>query len=199
LYCAAYGASDKGRASQRASRARHRNTRNAKKKAHREAHLEQERARQKAYRDKCGPLIRARARAKRVTQGADTRAKARAYYAKKREHFMNYRAQHKEAITKTKRAWVLRNTGTMAAIRFKRIAAEQQALPSWADLAAMKAIYDKAARLTQQTGIRHEVDHIIPIQSPVVCGLHVPENLQILTKAANRAKSNHLHASTSAA
>jgi hypothetical protein len=168
----------------------------AQEKAYATKHRERRRLASAAY--SATDTGRARCRAY-DTQGADIRAKARAYYAKKRGHFMNYRAQHKEAIAKTKRDWVLRNTGTMAAIRFKRIAAERQALPSWADISAIKAIYENAARLTQQTGIRHEVDHVIPIQSPVVCGLHIPANMQILTKAENRAKSNHLHASTSAA
>jgi hypothetical protein len=199
LASAAFNATEKGRASQRAHRVSYRDTIKAKAKAHRQAHPERCRAYEKAYQDKHGAAIRARAREKRATQGDAIRAKARANYAEKREHFKNYRAQHKEAINKTKRAWVLRNQGAVAAIRFKRIAAEHQAMPSWANLAAIKAIYEEAARVTQRTGIRHEVDHIIPIQSPLVCGLHVPANLQILTKAANRQKSNRLHGFISAA
>jgi 5-methylcytosine-specific restriction endonuclease McrA len=135
----------------------------------------------------------ARERARRTTdQGETIRAKDRAYYAANGDHFKKYRAEHKAAITKTKRAWVLSNKGAMRAIRFKRIAAEHQALPVWANLAAIKAIYEEAARLTHVTGIKHEVDHIVPIQSPVVCGLHWEANMQILTKAENRRKSNTL-------
>lgn len=36
----------------------------------------------------------------------------------------------------------------------------------------------------------HEVDHIIPLNHPLVCGLHCVANLQYLTVEANREKSN---------
>ena len=52
------------------------------------------------------------------------------------------------------------------------------------------AFYIEAARLTQESGIPHEVDHIIPIQHELVCGLHVPANLQVITRFLNRSKRN---------
>lgn len=36
----------------------------------------------------------------------------------------------------------------------------------------------------------HQLDHIIPLNHPKICGLHVPWNLQWLTKADNQKKSN---------
>lgn len=35
-----------------------------------------------------------------------------------------------------------------------------------------------------------EVDHIIPLNNELVCGLHVWENLQLLSVGQNRAKGN---------
>jgi hypothetical protein len=72
----------------------------------------------------------------------------------------------------------------------RRYVTEKVAIPAWADNAAIKAIYEKAIRLTQETGIEHHVDHIVPLQSPLVCGLHCEANLQVLTATENQSKNN---------
>lgn len=62
--------------------------------------------------------------------------------------------------------------------------------PPWVDRAAMKALREEARRLTETSGVKHVLDHIVPLQHPSVCGLSVPWNLQIITYAQNAAKSN---------
>ncbi|MDM0041827.1 HNH endonuclease signature motif containing protein [Variovorax sp. J22R193] len=72
----------------------------------------------------------------------------------------------------------------------KRRASKLQRTPAWADLKAIQAFYAEAKRLTLATGIVHHVDHIIPLQGKTVSGLHVANNLQILTAAENLKKNN---------
>lgn len=73
----------------------------------------------------------------------------------------------------------------------KRRAGKIQRTPPWADLDAMRAIYDEAARLTRETGKPYHVDHVVPLQGKKVSGLHVPANLQILPASENIRKRNH--------
>jgi len=72
----------------------------------------------------------------------------------------------------------------------RRRAAKNNATPPWADKAAINAIYTEALWLQEFTGEPYHVDHIVPLKSDFVCGLHVPANLQTLPGAENLAKSN---------
>lgn len=89
------------------------------------------------------------------------------------------------------RAYVNTHPAKLNANTAKRRALKLQATPSWANHAAIRAVYAEAARLTRETGTTHHVDHYYPLVSPIVCGLHVEQNLQILTKVQNHRKSNH--------
>ena len=63
------------------------------------------------------------------------------------------------------------------------------AWPDWADDEAMERIYKESARLRKR-GEDVNVDHMVPISHPHVCGLHVPANLQIMTALENGQKGN---------
>lgn len=65
------------------------------------------------------------------------------------------------------------------------------ATPNWISKSSFKEIYRKARQVSRETGIEHQVDHIIPLNHRLVCGLHVPWNLQVLTRAENARKHNH--------
>lgn len=78
--------------------------------------------------------------------------------------------------------------GIRAAERMARIASLKQRTPSWASLPTIKWMYRHAASLTKMFGIPHHVDHILPLNGKTVSGLHVAENLQILTAQENLLK-----------
>lgn len=42
----------------------------------------------------------------------------------------------------------------------------------------------------RSTGVKHVLDHIIPITHPYVCGLNVPWNVEVMPAKCNAAKSN---------
>jgi hypothetical protein len=106
----------------------------------------------------------------------------------------DYRKRKPEFIRSLIAAWHARNPGANAHRVGLRRTRRMQATPPWADLEAIKAIYARAAALKKATGEDWHVDHEIPLQHPLVCGLHVPANLRVIRAAVNLAKGNRLSA-----
>ena len=103
----------------------------------------------------------------------------KAYREKNREVLRaNNRQYHKE------HPYVGRNATQRRRARLK------QAIPIWADRVSIRAVYKKAADLERLTGRKFHVDHIVPLHSEFVCGLHVFENLRIVEPTENLQKSN---------
>ena len=89
-----------------------------------------------------------------------------------------------------KKKWREENRGLRAAYNAKRRAAERNATPCWVDSKEIESKYVEARRRTKVSGIQYDVDHIIPLNSPIVCGLHVEYNLRVITATANNRKGN---------
>ena len=90
-------------------------------------------------------------------------------------------------------AWRAANKDLVTADNRNRKRRHREATPPWVTLAQrneMRALYRVAMQLTRTTGVPYVVDHIVPLRSPVVCGLHVPWNLQVMTRDDNLKKSN---------
>lgn len=121
-------------------------------------------------------------RADRLANPEKFRARAKAWA----------QANRAKASERTKR-WLKKNSAYHAATRAKRHAARLQRTPCWLSATDREAIlwmYLLCAAVTKQSGLQHCVDHICPLQGEGVCGLHVPWNLQILTRSENAEKHN---------
>jgi 5-methylcytosine-specific restriction endonuclease McrA len=111
---------------------------------------------------------------------------------------LKWQQENKEKYLLKSRRWYEKNKHKAFAKSAKYRAAKRNACPKWVDEELKNQIanfYLEAKIKTLETGIKHEVDHIIPLKSEVVCGLHVPWNLQVLTQFVNRQKRNKLEIS----
>lgn len=98
-----------------------------------------------------------------------------------------------ELENKRIRDWQTDNRDSMNASAAKVRAKRKQRKPKWIKDVfeeEMKVWYRRAKLLKDFTGQEWEVDHIVPMNGEKVSGLHVPWNLQLLTKKQNRDKSN---------
>lgn len=92
-------------------------------------------------------------------------------------------------------AWKAQNTIWVRADTKARRRKHRHATPPWltrSQKQEIRAMYQAAITLTKITGEQYVVDHIWPLRSDEVCGLHVPWNLRVITQAENLRKSNTL-------
>jgi hypothetical protein len=127
--------------------------------------------------------------------------------AKRAAQQKTYREANKAKRAAQQKAWREANPGkqaayskvwrdahptTKAAESGERRARRSRATLHGVSREALVAIYERSAHLTQLTGVRHHVDHIVPLKGETVCGLHVPWNLQCIPARENIAKGNRL-------
>ena len=92
-------------------------------------------------------------------------------------------------------AWKERNLVWVRADTKARRRKHREATPPWLSRqqkAQTRELYKVAITMSKTTGEQYVVDHIYPLRSDVVCGLHVPWNLRIITQQQNLEKSNAL-------
>lgn len=88
------------------------------------------------------------------------------------------------------RRWAAMNPHVVAAYAADRRARKKRATPPWANHEAIKAIYAMARDLSAKTGKPWHVDHEVPLEHPLVCGLHCEANLCPLPGRLNASKGN---------
>lgn len=80
--------------------------------------------------------------------------------------------------------WLYKHT------RRKYVEQKILATPPWVSHKEMMKLQAEKIALTKSSGIKHVLDHIIPLNHPMVCGLNVPWNIQIVPWWHNAAKGN---------
>lgn len=126
---------------------------------------------------------------------------------KKRRNAQNKRwyEENKESRRATQRRWAsLNKERTLAAGRryrkkhperdcakvARRTAEQLRATPKWANEFFIEETYALASLRSKVAGRRWHVDHVVPLRSKEVCGLHVEHNLRVVLGSENQAKGN---------
>jgi hypothetical protein len=90
------------------------------------------------------------------------------------------------------KSWVAANLPRFAAAAMKRYASQFRATPVWASTEKINDWYEARAAAEELFEVRVQVDHIVPLKSDVVCGLHCEQNMQLLLAVVNASKSNRV-------
>lgn len=102
----------------------------------------------------------------------------------------NWGELHKQQRDETGRQYREKNKPRRNAHTRTYKARRLNATPAWANFERIADFYEEAARLSIESGQSFEVDHVVPLQSETVCGLHVESNLMVIPAVLNRAKGN---------
>lgn len=138
------------------------------------------------YKAECAVCSRKRKNEWRKKNAKEQRQKWKEWYKDNKEqrdeHQKEYMVKHQK---ENSAYWNERNA--------RRRALKLKATPPWLTEEhkfIIQEIYDLRKLRSELTGVEHHVDHIVPLKSKKVCGLHVPWNLQVIPAKQNLAKSN---------
>lgn len=115
------------------------------------------------------------------------------YYIETKEQKRQYYLNNATHIAAIKSKYSKERASYFAAVTAKRRALKLQATPLWLNKTQklqIQSVYSLTRLLTNLFNIKFEVDHIVPLKGVNCRGLHVPWNLQILTKSDNCSKGN---------
>lgn len=112
------------------------------------------------------------------------------YYLKNRDKFLERAKKYYDPLKKKDydRSYRKNNIGKVRYWRKSYKLAQIKAMPKWITEDMIKRIQE----IYHDCPTGHHVDHIIPLRGKIVCGLHVPWNLQYLPASENISKGNKL-------
>jgi hypothetical protein len=108
-------------------------------------------------------------------------------------YYRPYVQKNKQKIKETMSRYQKNNKGKVNSRTAERYSSRMQRTPKWItkdDRWLMQEAYLLAQLRENTTGVKWQVDHIIPMRGQNVSGLHVPSNLQVITCFENVAKNN---------
>jgi hypothetical protein len=151
-------------------------------------------ANNKCWRERNKERIASRAKLYREANRDTTRARIKIWESKNPEKVAEKTKRWRKAnpgryVLGIKR-WYQNNPGKNTEKVAKRRASKLNATPAWANRDLISEIYISAKEKEVITGIKQHVDHAVPLQSSIVCGLHVENNLQVIPALENMSKHN---------
>lgn len=163
-------------------------------RAYRTANIDDMRAAEANWRENNRDLARANLkRFKDANPGCDREYSAayrKRHPERRRESTARYRKLNAQRERIYRKLYASKNRDKLAARASMRRALKLMATPAWANKEAIEELYAFAARVSRDTGVPHHVDHIVPLVSDIVCGLHCDANLWVMPATDNLSKSN---------
>lgn len=123
----------------------------------------------------------------------------RRYYEENREKLAEskrrYIEDNRDDVLHRHRRYYAANRHKFFAHSSKRRAAKRQAIPLWFgefDQFVIEEAYELAKRRESETGIKWNVDHMVPLRARNACGLHCASNIQVIPAEMNLSKNNKM-------
>lgn|SRR6266478_975641 len=101
-----------------------------------------------------------------------------------------WRAANIESVLLSGRVSAKKRKVQHSIVESRRRAKLRNACVNWADKFIVEEMYDLASQRSKVMGFAWQVDHIVPLKSRFVCGLHVESNLRVIPAIENFRKGN---------
>jgi hypothetical protein len=187
---------EKSRIRNRRHRAKNVDVLNAKSRAWYAANKEKAKATRKAWREKNVEKDKVDVKNYQLVNAEYIKIKANEWRSnnpeKVKASVIKYRERNHGKVLKQGSDWRKRNRDKVNANKLARIARKLQATPSWIDKGKVLELYGAAQAATEIFETSVHVDHIVPLRSKYVCGLHCEANLRLLPGLDNQRKSNRV-------